>query len=342
MFGEGLLTSILAGNSIGDAFVDAHHEIKALGYEVQNPCIEDNHDGVGHIVNAWGQLPSTGDGIDAKNTFICQGCSPLFILPPKLKFVPLKFWEVYDSSLITFPISIGVDNSTDISKVICRVISEDWTPPEPTDNLNNETMVLWDENEMFFQWELTDPDGDSNYTGMVEILSPVIDSDYILNFIVEDVDGRRGQTVSTELGVNTDGVAPVDTVDPTIVITNPIADASLAGTVNVTVKGDDDQALDKIQIFVDNELKKEEVMPPYYPYPEVIYSLNTSDYINGPHTIKAVAIDKASNTKETSMIIRIGESAIPGYQITTIFIGSLLGIIIVSFIYLKKKHIWQN
>ena len=339
MFGEGLLKSILAGNSIGDAFVDAHHEIKALGYEVQNPCIEDNHDGVGHIVNAWGQLPSTGDGNDAKNTYICQGCFPLFILPPKLKFVPLKFWVVHDPTLITFPISIGVDNSTDIAKVICRVISEDWTPPEPTDNLNNETMVLWDENEMFFQWELTDPLGSGNFSGTVEILSPVIDSDYILNFFVEDVDGRRGQIVTTEVGVNTDGIAPADTVDPTVIITNPIADATLQGTVNITVEGDDDQALDKIQIFVDNELKKEEVMPSYYPYPEVIYSLNTSDYINGPHTIKAVAIDKANNTKETSMLVRIGEPAIPGYQITTILTGSLLGIIIVSIIYRKKKHI---
>ena len=338
MFGEGLIPSFLSGNSIGDAFVDAHHHIKALGYEVQNPCIEDNHDGVGHIVNAWGQLPSTGDGIDAKNTYICQGCSPLFILPPKLKFVPLKFWMIYDPSLITFPISIGVDNSSDIAKVICRVISEDWTPPEPTDNLNNETMVLWDENEMFFQWELTDPLGSGNFSGIVEILNPVIDSNYRLNFIVEDVDGRRGQVISTELGVNTDGIAPADTVDPTVVITNPTEDATLSGTVNITVEGDDDQALDKIQIFVDNILKKEEVMPSFYPYPEVIYSLNTSDYINGPHTIKAVAIDKASNTKEISMLVRIGEQAIPSYQITTIFIGSILGIIMVLIIQRKKKH----
>lgn len=337
MFGEGLLKSILAGNSIGDAFVDAHHEIKALGYEVQNPCIEDNHDGVGHIVNAAGQLPSSGDGDDAKNTYICQGCIPLFILPPTLQFVPLKFWVVHNPALITFPISVGVDNSTNIANVICRVISEDWTPPEPTDNLNNETMVFWDENEMFFQWQLTDPEGDGNFSGTVEILSPVIDSEYIINFFVEDEDGRRGQIVTTKVGVNTDGIAPADDVDPTIIITNPSTDDRLIGNVNITAEGDDDQALDKIQIFVDNVLKKEEVMPPYYPYPEVIYRLNTSDYIDGPHTIKAVAIDKANNIKETSILVRIGEPAILGYQITTIFIGSLLGVIIISIIYRKKK-----
>ena len=336
MFGEGLYKSILAGNSVGDAFVDAHHEIKALGYEVQNPCIEDNHDGVGHIVNAWGQLPSSGDGDDAKNTYLCQGCPPILILAPQVLFAPLKFWVAYDPALITFPITIGVDNETDIASVKCRVVSEDWTPPEPTDNFNNETMVLWDENEMFFQWELTDPDGDGNYTGTVEILSPVRDSDYILNFFVDDVDGRRSQIVSTKMRVNSDGIAPVDTVDPTVIITNPNRDAKLSGIVDIKVEGDDDQALEKIGIYFDDILLLEETMPPYYPYPEVVYSLNTSKYASGSHTIKAIATDKASNTQETSIGVQIGESdKIPGFQITCLFAGTFLGVISVVLLYGK-------
>jgi hypothetical protein len=336
MFGEGLYKSILAGNSIGDAFVDAHHEIKALGYEVQNPCIEDNHDGMGHIVNAWGQLPSSGDGNDAKNTFLCQGCPPILIQAPQFLFVPLKFWVGHNPSLITFPIAVAVDNSTDIASVICRVIPEDWTPPEPSDNLNNETMVLWDENEMFYQWELTH-DGNGNFSGRVEILSPILDTDYILNFIVEDVDGRRGQIISTEVGVNTDGIAPVDTVDPTVIITNPSENAKLTDIVNITAEGDDDQALDKIQIYFDDNLLKEETMPSYYPYPEVIYSLNTSNYRSGLHIIKAVATDKASNIQETSIIVQIGGGRIPGFQITLIFVGAILGVIIIFITYRKKK-----
>jgi hypothetical protein len=343
MFGEGLYKSILAGNSVGDAFVDAHHEIKSLGYEVQNPCIEDNHDGVGHIVNAWGQLPSSGDGNDAKNTYLCQGCPPILIHAPQILYTPLKFWVVHDPALITFPISIGVENSTDIAKVICRVIPEDWTPPEPTDNFNNETMVLWDENEMFFQWELADRDRDGNFSGTVEIMSPSRNSDYILNFIVEDVDGRRSQIVSTEVGVNSDGLAPVDIVDPTVVITNPSENAKLTGIVNITVEGDDDQALDKIQIYVDDTIVKEETMPSYYPYPEVIHSLNTSNYSSGLHTIKAVAIDKANNTQEFAIIVQIGEGRIPGFQITIIFGATILGVIIIIITYRRKKkfHLFE-
>jgi hypothetical protein len=341
MFGEGLYKSILAGNSVGDAFVDAHHEIKALGYEVQNPCIEDNHDGVGHIVNAWGQLPSTGDGNDAKNTYLCLGCPPILIQAPQVLFVPLKFWVGYHPDIINIPLSIGVDNSTDIAKVICRVISEDWTPPAPTDNLNNETMVLWDENENAFQWELT-PDGNGNFTGRVAIRFPILDSKYRLSFFAEDVDGRRGQIVSTEVGINDDGIAPVDNVDPTVIITNPNAMAGLKGIVNITAEGDDDQALDKIQIYLDGSLVKEETMPDYYPYPEVKHSLDTADYSFGLHNITARAVDQASNIKETSILVTFERDEIPGFQITYLFTGTLLGVVTIIILNVKRNPVRKN
>jgi len=335
MFGEGLFKSILAGNSIGDAFVDANNEIKALGYgELQRPCIEDNHDGMGHIVNAWGQLPSTGDGYDAKNTFLCQGCPPILIQAPQVLFVPLKFWVAYNR-VINIPISIGVDNSTDIASVICRVISEDWTPPEPRDN---ESMGLWDANENSYQWELT-PDGNGNFTGTVEIPSPILDSDYILTFFVEDVDGRRGQIISTRVGINGDGIAPVDNVDPTVVITNPSPYANLTGMVNLTAEGDDDQQLEKIHLLIDGVLVKEELMPPYLPYPEATCLLNTTDYIDGIHNLTAIAFDSANNSKQVSLAINIQNGLeIPGFQPVLIFIGSLFGVIIIYFMYVRKSR----
>lgn len=336
MFGEGLFKSILAGNSIGDAFVDATNEINALGYgDVQKPCIDDNHDGMGHIVNAWGQLPSTGDGNDAKNTFLCQGCPPILIQAPQVLFVPLKFWVAYNPAIINIPISIGVDNSTDIASVICRVISEDWTPPEPRDN---ESMGLWDENENSYQWELT-PDGNGNFTGRVAINSPILDSDYILTFFVEDVDGRRGQIISTRVGINEDGIAPVDNVDPTVIITNPSPYANLTGIVNITAEGDDDQQLEKIQLLIDGGLLKEESIPPYLPYPVANYSLDTTSYINGLHNLTAIATDSANNVKQTSIAINIQNGLqIPGFQPVLIFIGSLFGLIIIYIMYVRKNR----
>ncbi|MFW9877668.1 MAG: C13 family peptidase [Candidatus Thorarchaeota archaeon] len=337
LFGEGLFKSILAGNSIGDAFVDAANEINALGYgDIQKPCIDDNHDGMGHIVNAWGQLPSTGDGIDAKNTFLFQGCPPILIQAPKFLFVPLKFWMAYNPTIINFPISIRVDNSTEIASVICRVLSEDWIPPEPRDN---ESMGLWDENEDSYQWELT-LDGDGNFTGRVAIVSPILDSDYTLSFFAEDLDGRRSQIISTQVGINEDGIAPIDIVDPTVKITNPNANAGLSGIFNITVEGDDDQALDKIQIYLDSALLKEEKMPDYYPYPTVLYSLNTEDYSSGRHNITARALDNANNIQDTSILVTFeGEDKIPGFQIPYLFIGALIGVITIITLYVKRNSI---
>ena len=335
LFGEGLFNSILAGNSIGDAFVDATNEINALGYGgIQKPVIDDNHDGVGHIVNAWGHLPSTGDGIDAKNTYLTQESPPNWIQSLQVLYVPLKFWVAYNPAIITIPISIGVDNSTNIASVIVRVIPEDWAPPIPRDN---ESMGGLDDNENSYQWDLT-PDGNGNFTGRVAIYSPVPDSDYSMSFIVEDVDGRRGQIITTQVGINDDGIAPVDRVDPTVVITNPGPNSDLIGIVNITVEGDDDQALDKIQILFDGELLKEQDMPSYYPYPEVEYSLDASKYESGVHNITAVAVDEANNKKQTSISIIISKDGIPGFKITILFTGTILGVTIVVILHRKKNH----
>jgi len=336
MFGEGLFNSILAGNSIGDAFVDVNNEIIALGYgDVQKPCIEDNHDGVGHIVNAWGHLPSSGDGTDAKNTFLVQGCPPTLIQIPQVKFVPLKFWVAHNHAMITLPISIGVDNSSDIARVICRVIPEDWTPPKPRDY---ESMGLWYANETSNQWVLT-PDRYGNFTGIVEIVSPILDTNYKLSFFAQDTDGKRGQIISTQVGINADGIAPADNIEPTIIITNPSPNVGLKGIVNITAEGDDDQALEKIQIYIDGTLLKEEIMPPYYPYPEVVYSLDTSNYIPGRHNITARALDNASNIQETSILVTFGVDGIPGFQITYLFYGTLLGVVTITLLYVKRTFI---
>lgn len=105
-----------------------------------------------------------------------------------------------------------------------------------------------------------------------------------------------------------------DNTPPTISITNPRPNANLRGIINITAEGDDDQALDKIQIYFDGTLMKEEIMPPYYPYPEVIYSLDTSKYGSGTHNITAVAIDKASNVQETSILVKMVEDEIPSFK----------------------------
>ena len=152
------------------------------------------------------------------------------------------------------------------------------------------------------------------------------------------VDGTVAKAVATTIIVNEDGQAPTDTTKPTISITNPSEGDVLEGIVNVTAEGDDDQALDKIRLYLDGQLLEEKTMPDYYPYPEVGFSLDTSDYSKGTHNLTAMAIDKANNVQETTIEVSIEEgSSIPGYQITTFFIGTLLGVTIIMTIYWRKN-----
>ena len=143
---------------------------------------------------------------------------------------------------------------------------------------------------------------------------------------------------STYITQNEDGKAPPDTTLPNITITNPDSNAGLKGIVNITTEGDDDQALDKIQIYLDGVLLKEETMPPYYPYPEVVYSLNTADYSFGLHNITARAVDQASNVQETSILVTFEEDKIPGFQITSLTLGTILGIVTIYLVKIRKKH----
>ena len=107
--------------------------------------------------------------------------------------------------------------------------------------------------------------------------------------------------------------------------------------MGVIAEGDDDQALDKIQIHIDGDLVEEENMPPYLPYPEATYNLDSSLYSAGIHNISATAFDEAGNTKTTSIFVTIGGGGIPGFDVTILILGSILGII--SIVAIKFKNV---
>ncbi|MFX0093031.1 MAG: C13 family peptidase [Candidatus Hodarchaeota archaeon] len=352
MFGEALFLSIQAGNSIGDAFEDATAQVIALGYgQVQYPCIEDNHDGVGHIVNAWGCLPSTGDGNDAKNTYICTNCPSIKFIPAFFVKIPIKIWIKFIPGVVRIPLTVKVDNTTAVKKVSCRIIPENWAPPPSRDN---ETMGRWDPNEDSYQWDLK-PTGDGNYSGIIEITSPVNNSNYNLCFIVEDENGYKGPIVPTQVGLNENGTAPPDSVDPTVAISNPADGDILEGKVNITARGNDDNSgLAEIQIYVDGELKDTTTMPEYLPYPEAIYELDTTEYADGDLNITAKAIDNANNSQTHSITVEVNNTAetsttetsaiqvstiettrTPGFQMILVVIGCLF---VAMTIHIKKNR----
>jgi hypothetical protein len=337
LFSEPFFTSVSAGKSVGEAFCDATANVIAQGYgQWQHPCIDDNHDGVGHIVNAWGSLPSTGDGNEALNTYICANCPPDYLSLPKFEQLPLKGWVAHTNP-ITVPVHVKIWNSTPIASVICRVTSANWTPPSPKDN---ESMGDVDPLDVIggYQW-LLDYDGGGNYSGMIEITSPLNNSDYRLNFIVEDINGVKGRVETTWLGVNGDGMPPPDTSNPTLYITNPASGADIRGIVEITAKGSDDQELEEIKIYFDGALVNTTTMPNYLPYPNAVFVCDTTAYSNGLHNITATATDNTGHTNTTSIMININNQPIPSFQIISVVIGCLLAVITIYSLKSKKNEL---
>ncbi len=295
--------------------------------------IDDNHDEVGHVGGPLFGLPNGGDGSDALNVWIGMGSN---CPETTVNFFPNRMYMKLGISIK--PIWAVVDNDSLIEKVYTIIIPPNWTPSEMISDDEGSNLI---EDTGVLLIELHDYDGDRNYTNYIEVgLDPDFwntTGDYKANFYARSQDRTVADIQSTYITLNEDGQAPPDNTPPTISILNPSANATVSDVINITAEGNDEQALDKIQIFCDGALLKEEAMPPYLPYPEVIYNLNTSNYINGLHNITAIAIDKANNVKQTSIGINIQNGLqIPGFQITTLLIGSLLGVILIIYYICKK------
>ena len=337
VFSESFWSSILQCKTIGVAFEDAVVDVAALGYGSQQiPWIDDNHDEIGNEVDSSGNLPNGGDGSDASNVWIGSGINcPLIFIP----WWPLRY---YIPILPVFiPVWVVINTNTAIDRVYARVVPPNWTVPigEPEDPQGAEgTALVGDTGVQLIL--LSDIDADGNFTGNLwSRFNPGFwddEGDYTVNFIAETQEGALAKIESTVVTLNTDGNPPPDTTSPSISITTPSPNAMISGIVDVIAEGDDDQALDKIQIHVDGDLVKEEIMPSYLPYPEAIYNLNSSQYSSGFHNISATAFDVTGNTKTSSILVRIG-AGIPGFSVPILILGSVLGTI--SILAIKFKNV---
>jgi len=273
-----------------------------------------------------GLLPNGGDGSDALNVWIGTGtnCPMIFIA-----WLPLRAFINVGS----IPIWAVIDTNSLMESVYARVIPPNWTPSSIKPDQESSIMGI----DYLPLVELLDQDQDGNFTGFID-RNDYANGDYKINILAKTQEGAFADIESTYVTINDDGKAPTDTILPTISIINPGADAQISGVVDVTAEGDDDQALDKIQIFVDSVKVEEETMPPYYPYPEVTYSLDTSQYLLGLHNITATAIDQVGNQKSTSISVNfISEGEISGFLITPLIIGSILGILAIYNTKIKRK-----
>jgi len=107
---------------------------------------------------------------------------------------------------------------------------------------------------------------------------------------------------------------------PTVEITSPAENSSVSGSVWIAAEAESEFGINKIEFYIDDELKATRTEAPY------IYDWNTSSYPNGSHKIKAVAYNSDLKSAETSIsiIVSNGGDMAPTVSITNINDGAVI------------------
>ncbi|MFX1293325.1 MAG: C13 family peptidase [Promethearchaeota archaeon] len=343
-FSETFWASIKTCRTIGEAFEDAEANIHALGYgNSQKPWIDDNHDETGHETDAAGNLPNGGDGNDALNIKICKKVICWLIPLIVIIKIPIKWWINPYVKLVSMWAQIQNMTAESIPEhVYARVIPPQWSPP-PLEN-DSESSFL-DNDDGVGLAELFDRDGDGNYTGSFypSDFPEFPDGLYKVNIYAKSASGDVAPIESTGFWVNAAGVPPPDNTDPDVAVITPLENADVSGIVQVSAEGDDDQALDRIDLYIDGVKVNTTQMPDYYPYPAVTYEWDTSKPIpgatseNSSHNITAEAYDKSGNSAIHTIFVNT--EVIPGFTFTMLFIGCILVVIVAYFFNPKRKNV---
>ena len=101
------------------------------------------------------------------------------------------------------------------------------------------------------------------------------------------------------------GTGPPDTTPPTVSLTAPLDGAIVSNTIPVSATATDNVAVAGVQFKVDgSNLGSEVLSTPYQ------ISWNTTNVLNGLHTVSATAIDTSGNTATSSVTVAVS-NAIP-------------------------------
>ena len=90
-----------------------------------------------------------------------------------------------------------------------------------------------------------------------------------------------------------------DGAAPTVTIASPASGSILSGTETIDVDADDDTRVEKVDLWVDGQLRSIDLTAPY------AFALNTTTLANGTHTIEARAYDIAGNRTAAKRTVTI-------------------------------------
>ncbi len=317
-FSESFWGSIANGNTIGDAFVAGWYNVEKNGhYTNQFPLIDDNHDMIGHgpqVVMVWGLpvafLPNGGDGTDALDTKI-TGYSGSLFSPLVYLRAPRYLVGKYSDNHI--PVTVQVENNTPITSVRVWTSPPGWVsnPPLPPDN-ETSGQHMGSETGKLVDYLVPAQPFNGTYTGVIDNPAggPIPRGDYNISIYAMTASGIS-DTAFVQGNVNDNGLPPTDTRPPVVAITHPLDGALVAGNVNIKATANDDQGLDRVELYIDGSLIDNTTMPSTTPYPDVMHALVTTAYIDGIHVILAKAFDTSGLYSTATATINVENNYVP-------------------------------
>jgi hypothetical protein len=190
---------------------------------------------------------------------------PLNVPWIKLLNVPLHMFVKNDQTQI--PITVQVANNTPIKEINVNLIPPGFQPPPPRDpNPESDHMAV---DPVFINTKLLDREGDGSFTGTLDSQTGAFpEGDYLLSLYASSDAGIQDSFFAPAT-VNPTGMAPPDTTPPGVAITTPLDSSTVSGSISIAA-ADDDQGLDRVEMYVDDVLLETLDMPGYYPYPELV------------------------------------------------------------------------
>ena len=139
---------------------------------------------------------------------------------------------------------------------------------------------------------------------------------HTLNAIARDAAGN--QTSSTAITINISNGTPADTTSPAVSITAPANGATVSGTTTVSCNASDNVGVTSVQFQIDGaNVGSADTAAPYS------LALNTTNYPNGSHTLKAIARDAAGNqTTSAAITVNISNSSSLGSGPNTVSVAA--------------------
>jgi Bacterial Ig domain/Bacterial Ig-like domain len=155
--------------------------------------------------------------------------------------------------------------------------------------------------------------------------SSLPDGTHTLTVVATD---KAGQVAQAGVSVITENDAA-----PTVVITSPVANATVAGTITCTATASDDRSVTSVSFSVDGQAQTPDTSSPY------TYSWDTTKVSDGSHTLVATVTDSANQkAASTSVSVTVknavvapsvdGRSVTPantGWQPTGVILASYSG-----------------